>query len=116
MRSFFQSQSKCQRSSEHPLRDNVVVGNFKLKESIDSKNIETGNSFNYEFEIVGEGNISAINEPEIYLNNIELYSPNSEQIIKRERGKVFGSKNIAIMAYLMKLVIMISLNMLIGFF
>ena len=32
---------------EHPLRDNVVVGNFKLKESIDSKNIETGNSFNY---------------------------------------------------------------------
>ena len=46
---------------EHPLRDNVVVGNFKLKESIDSKNIETGNSFNYEFEIVGEVNISAIN-------------------------------------------------------
>lgn len=77
---------------EHPLRDNVVVGNFKLKESIDSKNIETGNSFNYEFEIVGEGNISAINEPDINLNNIELYSPNSEQIIKRERGKVFGSK------------------------
>jgi len=76
----------------HPLKDNVVVGNFTLKESIDSKSIETGNSFNYEFEIIGEGNISAINEPEINLNNIELYSPNSEQIIKKEGGKVFGSK------------------------
>tara|TARA_Y100000768_G_scaffold173601_1_gene129953 strand:- start:1996 stop:3453 length:1458 start_codon:yes stop_codon:yes gene_type:complete len=76
----------------HPLKDNVVVGNFKLRESIDSERIETGNSFNYIFEIVGEGNISAIDEPSINLNNIDFYPPNSEQIINRERGKVFGSK------------------------
>ena len=77
---------------DHPLKDNVVVGNFKLRESIDSERVETGNSFNYIFEIVGEGNISAINEPSIDLNNIDFYPPNSEQIINRERGKVYGSK------------------------
>jgi hypothetical protein len=69
-----------------------VVGNFKLRESIDSERVETGNSFNYIFEIVGEGNISAINEPSIDLNSIDFYPPNSEQIINRERGKVYGSK------------------------
>tara|TARA_B100001564_G_scaffold270456_1_gene232061 strand:+ start:2053 stop:3510 length:1458 start_codon:yes stop_codon:yes gene_type:complete len=77
---------------DHPLKDNVVVGNFKLRESIDSENIETGNSFNYIFEIFGEGNISAVDEPSINLSEIDFYPPNSEQIIKRERGKVFGSK------------------------
>lgn len=77
---------------DHPLKDDVVVGNFKLRENLDTETIETGNSFNYIFEIVGEGNISSIDEPSIDFYNIDFYPPNSEQMIKRERGKVFGSK------------------------
>jgi len=76
----------------HPLKDNVSVGNFKLREKIDRKEIMTGENFNYDFEIIGEGNISAINEPSIKINGIDFYPPNSQQIIKREKGKVFGSK------------------------
>ena len=46
----------------------------------------------YEFEIVGEGNISAINEPNINIEEIDFYPPNTQQTIRRERNKVYGSK------------------------
>ena len=77
---------------DHPLKDKVVVGNFKLREKINKQELKTGEGFNYDFEIVGEGNISSIKEPEINKNSIEFYSPNSQQIINREKSKVFGSK------------------------
>ena len=77
---------------DHPLKDEVVVGNFRLREKINKEKLKTGESFNYDFEIVGEGNISSIKEPEINKNSIDFYSPNSQQIINREKSKVFGSK------------------------
>ena len=76
----------------HPLKENIAVGNFKLQEKINKKNINTGEDLNYEFEILGEGNISAIVEPQILLNGIEFYPPNSQQNIRREKSKVYGSK------------------------
>ena len=48
---------------------------------------------NYEFEIVGEGNISSIKEPEINLNSFDFYSPNSQQVIRREKVKFMVQKN-----------------------
>ena len=77
---------------DHPLKDKVVVGNFKLREKINKQEFKTGEGFNYDFEIVGEGNISSIKEPEINNNSFDFYSPNSQQVINREKSKVFGSK------------------------
>ena len=76
----------------HPLKENISVGNFRLKEKINKKEIKTGENFSYEFEIIGEGNITAISPPSTKINGIEFYPPNSQQYIKREKGKVFGSK------------------------
>ena len=76
----------------HPLKDNVSVGRYKLNEKISSPNIQTGESITYDFEIYGEGNISAISEPKINISGINFYSPNSQQKIQREKGKVFGRK------------------------
>ena len=76
----------------HPLKDNVSVGRYKLNEKISSLNIQTGESITYDFEIYGEGNISAISEPKINISGINFYSPNSQQNIQREKGKVFGRK------------------------
>ncbi len=77
----------------HPLRDLVTVGNFRLEESIDKRNIETGQSFNYKFRIFGEGNISSIDMiPVSGHTNFEFYEPNMEQKINRRNNKVTGSK------------------------
>ena len=76
----------------HPLKESISIGNFRLKETIDKKEIKTGENFSYEFEIIGEGNITAISPPSTKINGIEFYPPNSQQYIKREKGKVFGSK------------------------
>lgn len=78
----------------HPLRESVTVGNYRLKEKISSTELKTGESFNYSFDIVGEGNISAINEPIMSKDeNFDIYSPNIRQDISRGHGKVRGTKS-----------------------
>ena len=77
---------------DHPLKETITVGNFKLREKINTKKLNTGEDLNYEFEILGEGNVSAINEPTINLEGIDFYPPNSQQNIRREKSKVYGSK------------------------
>ena len=54
----------------HPLKENISVGNFILKEKVNSTKLNTGENLTYEFEIVGEGNISAINEPKISIEAV----------------------------------------------
>ena len=77
----------------HPLKDLVSIGIFRLEESIDKRNIETGQSFNYKFRIFGEGNISSIDMiPVSGHTNFEFYEPNMEQKINRRNNKVTGSK------------------------
>ena len=83
---------KVKELPNHPLKENVSVGNFKLREKINTNNLTTGEDLNYEFEILGEGNISAISEPIINLDGIDFYPPNSQQNIRREKSKVYGSK------------------------
>ena len=78
----------------HPLKDQVSVGNYRLREKISSNQLNTGDSFNYSFDIVGEGNISAITEPEVLEDdNFDIYSPNVRQDISRAHGKVRGTKS-----------------------
>ncbi len=77
----------------HPLKDQVAVGNFELDEKISAQTVETGESFSYEFNIYGEGNISGINDPSIpELENMDIYPPNVAQDINRGAGRVTGSK------------------------
>lgn len=77
----------------HPLKDQVAVGHFRLNEKINKTTLKTGESFSYEFNIFGEGNIASIAPPKINDNpDIEFYPPNTQQNIKRSDGHVTGSK------------------------
>lgn len=77
----------------HPLKDKVAVGEFELDEKISKNSVETGESFSYEFNIYGEGNISGINDPNIPdTRSMDIYPPNIAQDINRGAGRVTGSK------------------------
>lgn len=79
---------------EHPLRDAVAVGNYKLSELMPSTDITTGKSVSYVFNVYGEGNISAIQKPVVANDaNFEFYEPNVRMDIKREGGRVTGTKS-----------------------
>jgi hypothetical protein len=78
----------------HPLKDQVSVGNYKLKEEISDNHLETGRSFNYSFTVYGEGNISAVTRPEPVSDHIfEIYPPNIRQNINRGSNRVTGNKS-----------------------
>ncbi|HEY9487680.1 MAG TPA: BatD family protein [Chryseosolibacter sp.] len=79
---------------EHPLKDVVAVGNYKLSEMMPSTDISTGKSVSYVFNIFGEGNVSAIQKPKVPNDaNFEFYEPNVRMDIKRENGRVTGTKS-----------------------
>lgn len=78
----------------HPLRSSVAVGDFKLNERIADQTLQTGQSVSYEFNIAGEGNISAIAKPALESDGaFEIYDPSSTQEIGRSRDKIFGTKS-----------------------
>ncbi len=77
----------------HPLAELVSVGNFRLEETIDKREVETGKSFVYTFRVFGEGNISSIDMlPIDAMPTFEIYEPNIRQNINRRNNKVTGSK------------------------
>lgn len=77
----------------HPYKDRVAVGNFKLREKIDKTELNTGQSFNYDFNIYGEGNLAGVTPPIISESkNLELYPPNTSQQINRSGNRVTGTK------------------------
>lgn len=78
----------------HPMKESVAVGQYRLDEKVSSEELETGKSFNYEFTVVGEGNISAIKDPEPKSGEIfDFYAPNIRQNINRGNSKVRGAKS-----------------------
>ncbi len=93
----FYSKPKTVKVKElppHPLRDQVVVGNYRLDEKISSTALQTGQSFSYEFNIYGEGNISAIEKPVTFKDgSFDFYEPNVTQSINRENNRVTGTKS-----------------------
>ncbi|WP_026955911.1 BatD family protein [Algoriphagus vanfongensis] len=77
----------------HPLKNEVVVGQFQLRENITELEVETGQGFDYNFGITGIGNINAISEPRrISTQNLNTYDPNVRQQINRGYGRVSGIK------------------------
>ncbi|WP_258103217.1 BatD family protein [Marinoscillum sp. MHG1-6] len=78
----------------HPLRDQVAVGNYRMAEQISELELQTGQSFSYTFNILGEGNISAIEAPAIpESGHFDIYAPNIKQDITRANGRVKGTKS-----------------------
>jgi hypothetical protein len=78
----------------HPLQDVVAVGDYKLDERIRSTDLITGQSAGYNFNIYGEGNISAIDKPVPNRNDrFEFYEPNVRQDITRQNNRVTGTKS-----------------------
>ncbi len=98
----FRSKPKTVRVKDlppHPLKDKVAVGNYKLEEAISSENLQTGQSFEYKFKVVGEGNISAAREPMLpEVRDFEIYPPNVKQQVNRSGNNVYGSKLFTYMA------------------
>ena len=92
----FYSKPKTVQVSElpaHPLKDIVAVGNYRLEETLSSDNLETGQSFNYDFNILGEGNISSIEAPTLPEDSeFDFYAPNIKQNVTRSNGRVRGTK------------------------
>ncbi len=92
----FYSKEKTIKVKElppHPLKDEVVVGNYRLEERLPATNLNTGQSVGYDFTVVGEGNISSIEKPKLKQDaSFEFYEPNVKQNINRQGGRVTGSK------------------------
>ncbi len=77
----------------HPLRETVAVGQYVLREDISSNSLQTGQSFNYSFNVLGRGNISAINPPATPTDGtFDFYEPNIQQDIRRADNTVSGTK------------------------
>ena len=77
----------------HPLKEQVSVGDYQLREQLSTNNLETGNSFSYSFSIVGQGNIAAIREPELPpMDSLTLYEPNVSQNTRKDGGTLIGVK------------------------
>ena len=78
----------------HPLRDIVSVGEYQLDERIRATDLETGQSAGYNFNVFGDGNISAIKKPSAKSDDhFEFYEPNVRQDITRQNNRVTGTKS-----------------------
>ncbi|WP_159468661.1 BatD family protein [Dyadobacter sp. 3J3] len=79
---------------QHPLKDQVAVGQYKLVERLSSALVYPGESIRYLFRIEGKGNIAAIPTPEIITNSsFDFYPPDISQLIKRSNQNVSGEKS-----------------------
>src|SRR5690554_5724363 len=77
----------------HPLRSEVSVGEYELRENFSQKEVATGEGVSYSFGIIGEGNINAIKAPKrMAEQKLNSFNPNERQQINRGRGKITGVK------------------------
>lgn len=92
----FKTQEKRVRVKDlpaHPLKDRVPVGVYSLDERLSTGALNTGESLTYTFNVVGEGNISAIPNPTLTdRKDFEVFPPNVAQNIRRAGSKVTGNK------------------------
>ena len=77
----------------HPLKSEVPVGIFKLRENITTLDAKTGEGFNYNFGIAGIGNINSLAAPKrLPATNLNTFDPNVRQQINRGYGQISGIK------------------------
>lgn len=86
-------QIKVKPLPQHPLRNEVSVGVFQLRENINSLEAQTGEGFTYNFGISGEGNINSISAPKTkQIHKLNTFDPNVKQQVNRGMGKIRGIK------------------------
>lgn len=76
----------------HPLKEQVSVGVFRLKEAISKRNLETGKSFTYQVDIIGEGNFSAIDLTPRQSVAFDFFSPAVKLQVHSSGNKTSGIK------------------------
>ncbi|WP_229248222.1 BatD family protein [Dyadobacter sandarakinus] len=78
---------------DHPLRDQVAVGQYHLKEQLSGELVYPGESVRYVFKVEGTGNIKAIPAPIIQAgSSLDIYPPEVSQVIRRTYQSVAGEK------------------------
>lgn len=78
----------------HPLKEQVPVGVFRLKEAISSRILTTGQSFNYHFTIIGEGNFSTVHfNPTASDRYFDFFPPKVAEKISKTKEKITGTKS-----------------------
>lgn len=77
----------------HPLKEGIAVGNFRLEESVSRRQLQTGQSFTYEFRVIGEGNLSAVNVNPVNAGGVvDFYPPEIRSQVSTQQDQVSGSK------------------------
>ena len=77
----------------HPLKNEVAVGVFQLRENISNLDVKTGEGFTYNFGISGTGNINSLTAPKRLPGaNLNTFDPNVRQQINRGYGQISGIK------------------------
>ena len=77
----------------HPLKSEVAVGVFQLRENITTLEAKTGEGVAYNFGIAGVGNINSLAAPKrLPGTNLNTFDPNVRQQINRGYGQVSGTK------------------------
>lgn len=77
----------------HPLKNEVAVGIFQLRENITNLDVKTGEGVTYNFGISGIGNINSLSAPKRLPGaNLNAFDPNVRQQINRGYGRVSGIK------------------------
>lgn len=78
----------------HPLRDQISVGQYKLREKITREKVSSGESLRYVFGIEGEGNLATVTVPEVPISQaFDFYPPDVSQTVRRSYQKVSGEKD-----------------------
>lgn len=78
---------------QHPLRNEVSVGVYQLRENFSNLEAQTGKGFTYNFGISGEGNINSISAPKTkQIHKLNTFDPNVRQQVNRGMGKIRGIK------------------------
>lgn len=76
---------------EHPAKNRVSVGEYKLEEAISSSEVKTGESLQYTFKITGRGDIHYIQTPMLpESDKFDFYKPQIKTNISRRGGTVSG--------------------------
>lgn len=77
----------------HPLKSEVAVGVYQLRENFTTLEAKTGEGVAYNFGIAGVGNINSLAAPKrLPGTNLNTFDPNVRQQINRGYGRVSGIK------------------------
>ncbi len=78
----------------HPLKQQISVGVFTLKETVNTTNIATGKSIDYQIQISGDGNISEVKLPTVKNDStFDFFQPDINSTISPQGNKIIGTKS-----------------------